>query len=310
MRTHDEWLRQLTGLHPSINNQIGADNARFAPHKPLLLLCVLELAEQRNLDGNLLHLSADLVLRFHSYWKVVVRRWTTKPDLRLPFHHLKSQGFWEPLTKDLQPSAHRVITEAVAIDPSFLAAIKDPLFRNDARSVLITSYFPPIEQLSLFDLAGLSEAKASLKALEIQEQARDYARAVARDARFRIQVVSSYGFTCALTGYGIKTKTGANIVDAAHIHKRRDSKNDDPKNGLALSKNAHWLFDQGLWSLMDDLTVIVAESGFEEWGAENLWLRPYHGRALVFSAGASLRPAASYIAWHRKNVFQESRNAF
>src|SRR6266540_2520352 len=28
-----------------------------------------------------------------------------------------------------------------------------------------------------------------------------------------------------------------------------DSRNNDPCNGIALCKNAHWLFDQGLWTI-------------------------------------------------------------
>jgi putative restriction endonuclease len=48
-------------------------------------------------------------------------------------------------------------------------------------------------------------------------------------------------------------------VDAAHIHQFADSRNNDPRNGLALSKNAHWLFDNGLRALTDDFKVIVAE---------------------------------------------------
>jgi len=58
-------------------------------------------------------------------------------------------------------------------------------------------------------------------------------------------VVSAYNFTCALTAYRLTTITAGSIVDAAHIHEFRDSRNNDPRNGIALSKNAHWTFDQG-----------------------------------------------------------------
>ncbi len=35
-------------------------------------------------------------------------------------------------------------------------------------------------------------------------------------------------------------------VGAAHIHRVADSGNNDPRNGSALCKNAHWMFDVGL----------------------------------------------------------------
>jgi putative restriction endonuclease len=72
-----------------------------------------------------------------------------------------------------------------------------------------------------------------------------------REARFRLNIVAAYNYTCALTRYRLTTIAGGSIVDAAHIHQFSDSRNNDPRNGLALCKNAHWLFDNGLWTLTD-----------------------------------------------------------
>ena len=78
------------------------------------------------------------------------------------------------------------------------------------------------------------------------------ARERGREARFRLTVVPAYNYTCALTGYRLTTVGSGSIVDAAHIHQFSDSRNNHPQNGIALCENAHWLFDQGLWSLTDD----------------------------------------------------------
>jgi len=304
MKTQTEWLRQLTALNPATNAKLGVGNEEYAPHKPLLLLCIFELVEQDKLPGNQLSLSADLALRFQSFWRVVVARWITKPELRMPFHHLSTQGFWKPLTKDHKLSNHRSLTETVEIDPSFLAAIEDASFRKRARAVLIGQYFPPLEQIALRTLTGIGGADDEAATKEVKAEAREYARSTARDARFRIQVVSSYLFTCGLTGYGLTTISSSSIVDAAHIHERRDSKNDDPRNGLALSKNAHWMFDEGLWSVTDDLKIIVAQKAFTDWSQDGASLRNYHGRPLYFQRECTLRPDAKYLAWHRENRFQ------
>ena len=303
MKTETEWLRKLTALNPAVNKSLGSGNERFAPHKPLLLLCVLEMVEQGRIEGANLNLSVDLALRFQSFWRVVVSRWTTKPELRMPFHHLGTQEFWLPLTKELKKSDHRSLTEVVEIDGSFLAAMRDANFRQRARAVLINCYFPPLERVALRELTGVDAEEAEIATNEVKKEAREYARSTARDARFRIQVVSSYLFTCALTGYSLTT-ISSTIVDAAHIHERRDSKNDDPRNGLALSKNAHWMFDEGLWSITDDLKIIVAEKSFTDSSPDGFSLCNYHGRSLFFKPGYALTPDVNYIAWHRQNRFR------
>lgn len=304
MKTRAEWLRKLTALNPAVNNKLGRGSERFAPHKPLLLLCLFELIEQGRLSGNRFTLMPDLLVRFQSYWRVVVSRWTTKPEVRMPFHHLSNQGFWKALTADLKPSKHRSLTEIAEIDPSFFEAVGDAAFRRHARAVLISQYFPPLEQLALRGLTGVGNEEAQADLNEIKEEARAYARSTARDARFRIQVVSSYLFTCALTGYSLTTISNTSIVDAAHIHERRDSQNDDPRNGLALSKNAHWMFDEGLWSLTDDLEVIVGEKAFTDWSPDGFSLRNFHGRPLFFQRDCILRPDRKYTTWHREHRFR------
>ncbi|MEX2382144.1 MAG: HNH endonuclease [Opitutales bacterium] len=102
-----------------------------------------------------------------------------------------------------------------------------------------------------------------------------------------MQVVTKYQFTCALTGYRCLTADGAAIVDAAHIEPWAKGQNDDPQNGLALCKNAHWAFDEGLWSVSDDWRILVSSYRLSETGPESLKLAPYGGRLLQFAEGTS-----------------------
>jgi HNH endonuclease len=110
--------------------------------------------------------------------------------------------------------------------------------------------------------------------------------------------VSRYKFTCALTGLCCLTSNGAAIVDAAHIESWAGSQNDDLENGLSLCKNAHWMFDEGLWSVGDDGRVVLAPHRFTENGPEGLRLQPYAARLLEFSGGVTLRPNQEYFARH------------
>ena len=85
MSSSDYWLEKIATLR--------FEPARgIAPHKPLLLLVVCDLAEEGKLDGAMLRRDSDLAFRFSSYWTIVADRRRTKPDLRLPFYHLKTHA--------------------------------------------------------------------------------------------------------------------------------------------------------------------------------------------------------------------------
>ncbi len=69
--------------HLNIDRAKGA-----APHKPLLLLCLLEIAAEGGLTGEVMPVTGELVFRFASYWSVVVHRRPNRPEIKLPlFHH-------------------------------------------------------------------------------------------------------------------------------------------------------------------------------------------------------------------------------
>jgi len=78
MATAEQWLGKLAHLK--------VDKARGdpAPHKPLLLLVVLELAEQGPSFGDILVLTPELAFRFSTYWSIVAHRRTQAPDVRYP----------------------------------------------------------------------------------------------------------------------------------------------------------------------------------------------------------------------------------
>ena len=67
------------------------------PHKPLLLLVVLDLAQESVLGPDTLPLTPQLAFRFCAYWSIVAHRRNQKPDMRFPFTKLKTEGVWTPL---------------------------------------------------------------------------------------------------------------------------------------------------------------------------------------------------------------------
>lgn len=288
------WLHKLETL------RIDRASGNPAPHKPLLLLVIIEMAEKGELASREVALSPDLAFRFSVYWSIVAQRRKQPPEVRLPFHHLGSSGIWDPLASDGKPSADRKLTTAVRLDSSFFACLSDESFRDKARRVLIETepYFRPEERTALYSMLRMKPP-----APEIRERGDLYKASlqVGRDARFRIEVVVvAYRHTCALTGYRMTTLEMESIVDAAHIHGFHDSRNNDPCNGVALSKNAHWQFDRGLWSLNDDYRVLVNGEKFLEDGPPGQRLVDFEGRRIFLPSDPKYWPEHSYLDWHRR----------
>jgi putative restriction endonuclease len=93
-------------------------------------------------------------------------------------------------------------------------------------------------------------------------------------------------------------------VQACHIHEHSKSGNDDLNNGLALTPDAHWMFDQGLWTAVpkgDHFLIKVAIGRFEESSPFDRSLLQSHGNPLHFYPSARLRPDAKHLEWHRKH---------
>jgi putative restriction endonuclease len=292
------WLKQIATLK--------VDKARGdpAPHKPLLLLVVFDLAEDGLLENEILALSGELAFRFFTYWTVCAARRKQRPEIRMPFHHLKSGGFWSVLSEDGKPSPDKKLTAFAKLDSSFLKCIHDQDFRIKARRLVAGKYFSAQEQVALCAILDIPVPSESQVLRESAAVERAIATEQGREARFRLTVIPAYNYTCALTGYRIVTVTSGSIVDAAHIHRFADSRNNDPRNGIALCKNAHWLFDIGLWTLGDDYRVRVASTKFSESGADALLLKSFEGRKVLLPSDTKLWPDPIHLAWHRSNRFQ------
>ena len=292
----DHWLTVIANLR--------VDRSRgVAPHKPCLLLVVTDLVEAGELSDPLLPLTGELTFRFMAYWSVVAYRRSQRPDIHLPFYHLSGDGCWTALDANKQPTTDRRIATFAHLDPEFFACMNDALFRNRLRRIIVATYFQDAdESMALCDLLGLPRPSDQL----IREDAAAYkaSRQRGREARFRLTVVPAYGYTCALTRYRCVTVDAGSIVDACHIHPFSDSRNNHPQNGIALSKNAHWLFDQGLWSLTDNYEVIVAKDRFDETGSDAWSLLEMEGTLILLPKDKNSWPAPEYVAWHRRNRFK------
>jgi hypothetical protein len=128
-----------------------------------------------------------------------------------------------------------------------------------------------------------------------------------RDARFSLRVLPAYNFTCALTRYQLVSVDGKTAMDAAHIHQYEKGGPDDPRNGLALSKTAHGLFDRGFWSIENDYTVLVKVDRFDEAGGADQLLKRRMNQTIHLPVNRQAWPGHEYLAWHRNGIGSEGQ---
>ena len=294
----DNWLSKLGRLR--IDRK---DNP--APHKPLLLLTVIEMVEKGFLKEPILQFSGELTFRFMTLWPVVAGRRRQGPEIWLPFYHLRTSGVWLPLDATGNPTEERRRVASARIDPEFFACLLEPEFREQLRLILVDRYFTdPTERAALAEFAGVTLEQSR----ELNDRVVRYEVAfrLVREVRFRLGVIPAYDYTCALTGYRLITAGGGSIIDAAHIHQFADSGNNDPRNGIALSKNAHWAFDEGLWSLTDDYRVILAKDRFSESGPQGSLFSSFEGKRIHLPKFKDQWPDVHHLEWHRQNRFGRS----
>jgi predicted restriction endonuclease len=111
MKKLESYLERLAKLRSdSSKSRWPATTYYRAPHKPLLLLAVMDLIAEGTISTNLIEATPDLGELFTLYWSRVMPP-DQRGNLALPFFHLKSDGFWhlkpQPGKKAMSKGAHK-----------------------------------------------------------------------------------------------------------------------------------------------------------------------------------------------------------
>lgn len=122
---------------------------------------------------------------------------------------------------------------------------------------------------------------------------------------FHDLVMNAYQYKCAVTGKVIRYKEG-NIdlfnLEAAHIKPQAHQGTFLPCNGIALSRDMHFAFDKGFFSISDDYKVIVSEKLKGSWFYDE-----YNGKPIFVPKEQFYRPLNVFLKHHRENVFDKFR---
>ncbi len=122
---------------------------------------------------------------------------------------------------------------------------------------------------------------------------------------FHDLVMHAYDYKCAITGKVIRYKEGKidlYNLEAAHIKPQAHQGTFLPCNGIALSRDMHFAFDKGFFTIDDDYTVIVSEKLKDSW-----LYKEYNGKKIFIPSEPFYRPQSIFLQHHRENVFETFR---
>ncbi len=283
------------------------------PHKPLLLLCVLDMLATGEAQVENVLWSLELRERFTSYFRVVQRANDSNTPEN-PFYYLRGDGFWFPV--ELRGGAEWELgntpTVAMAHQRCVFARIgagMEHFFRNRSdrqklREAVLSRYFPKqIAELSALFAAQDQDGPAREDAPRTKEDADCEYAPVGRNPAFRRIVLKAYDHQCAACGLRIKLpEADLTFVDGAHLIPFNISGNDHPTNGLALCKNHHWAMDrflivptpQGLWQASPRLDARRSP------GEQDLVA--LRGQPLLPPHDDAFRPDPVGLAWRAERV--------
>ncbi|MEY2501683.1 MAG: putative restriction endonuclease [Verrucomicrobiota bacterium] len=122
-----------------------------------------------------------------------------------------------------------------------------------------------------------------------------------RDAAFRSIVLANYGHTCAVTGQKFHSPHHVE-ADGAHIIGKEVRGTDDPRNGIALSKSAHWAFDRGIFTISDQYEIVVNPK-ISSASVANFPAIELDRRKVLLPDDPYYRPHPDALAWHKAEVF-------
>ncbi len=121
-----------------------------------------------------------------------------------------------------------------------------------------------------------------------------------RDDQFARVVNKAYNATCAMTGLKLVNGGGRREIEAAHIMPVADKGPDSPRNGIALSRTVHWMFDRGFLSISDTGEILRAESLIPD--PIKRLLNP-DGR-VILPTDPKLEPHREFLRFHRECKFK------
>lgn len=293
-----------------------------APHKPILLISVLQTFQNGINNNQRIYITPELVALFKSNWNSLV---TTNHDCRfaLPFYHLTSDKFWKLIPNPgfeniLQLSASmrsfanlNAAVDCAIIDEELYVLFKDKKSNEILTQFLLDEYFPNSKDNFNNSTGGQQNLFDDIENKILKEPSEEYRQEIKklleqkneeeiflRGSLFKREIPKIYNNTCCISGMRIDTTTSISMIDACHIVPFSESYDDTITNGIALCPNLHRAFDRGLISISDNYQVLVKTNFIESSSAFNL--KQFEMRNIILPTIQDYFPSLENLKQHRK----------
>ena len=308
-----QYVRQFSRLKQ------GGTKYGKAPHKPVLLLTIIELLEKGIIADNRVGVTPELVATFKENFALLAEA-SHNDDFTQPFFYLKNEGFWflqpkpgyqiDLYIRSVHTLSDRLDYAHFADDLYGLLCVDYP--RLTLKNTLLDTYFPARKAEFLrIKNAGRSYLN-DLETYLLNEPAGTYQPALTtaddeetrfvRGGLFKRLVPQVYDFTCAISGMRVITTGGTSLVEACHIVPISVSGNDHVSNGIALCPTLHTAFDRGMIGIDPQFRVLISPALTDE-PSSPYNLRQFAGQPLRSPHGKAHWPDREAFAWHLREKY-------
>lgn len=311
-----ELTKKYIGLFSKLKR--ATKNGVKAPHKPILLLSILQTIDSGEIRENKIEITPVLVARFKDNWRWLVRESFFNANFSLPFFHMRSETFWNLKTL---PGKEIILTNSNSIrsfsqlkDSIDYAYLDELLFntlvQKESRDILyrflLEHYFNhPLttnfknELFEEFTNQILNDPQPTYQ--KLIENA-DEEEIFIRSGVFKKVIPKIYNYTCSVSGMQITANFDVQMIDACHIVPFSISHDDTISNGISLSPTIHRAFDRGLITIDNEYRIVVSNTFTET--ATNSFIKSYEGKSILLPKQKSYFPLVQNLEWHRINVFR------
>lgn len=293
--------------------QARAGEARYAPHKPLLLLMAL-VRIQRHQSRLFTFKEIEpefktLLTEFGPSNAPKTRNmpfWFLRNDAQGQLWELKLPGSLQTHPKGSAPNLTTMRQEAVTGGLS--AEVEHDLKANpqllvDVARNLLRSTFPETLHDDIANVIGIDMSASGHRAND-GEDFEHFSQRRQRSRAFRERVLRAYEYRCCVCGFDLRIGHTPAGLEAAHIQWHTLGGPDLESNGLSLCALHHKLFDLGAFTIEPTAMKVVfsehAMSGSRGMTGE---LR-HHGQDFFHPTDSYAMPARQFLDWNWINVFK------
>ena len=315
-----KYTKQLQSLNRASSKSLGK-----APHKPVLLLSIIQLIHKGEIQTNRIYITGELLIAFKSNWNKLVTS-NHIPNFSLPFFYMNSEPFWRLVFNGLFDSNEKIsslgkLKSRIAfaeIDKDLFDLLLNPITRTELENILLNTYFPTTKTNYQFGVVTNYDVETVIKDQILNDSKEEYQTLMSniaedltdnefeeerfiRGSIFKREVPKIYQNQCCISGMRIESNTNAQMIDACHIVPFSISNDDTLSNGISLSPNLHRAYDRGLITINEDYIVRISPVVREN--ETPFSISQFSGRRIILPENKKDYPSPENLIWHKKEVY-------